>query len=126
MECSCEVPADVSFYSAFQKQKHPKARKVYKCYECGREIEKGEKYQKIVDFCEHKFSQYITCKDCLSVKEKFFTDGYYFGMVWEELEAHIRENLIRNFPWSCLTDLTKPARDKICEFIEELWEEWED
>lgn len=44
-------------------------------------------------------------------------------MLWELLEEHIREELILDFPWSCLKDITKNARERICEYIEELWEE---
>jgi hypothetical protein len=126
MDCSCEVPMDIDKCYTFQKFAVRKARKSQICCECSRIIDQKETYKKITDFTEGKFQHYSVCYDCLSVIEKFFTEGYYFTMVWELLEQHIREELIIDFPWSCLKDITKISRERICGIIEEIWNEWED
>ena len=42
-----------------------KARKIHKCCECGRTIEVGEIYNRIVDYSKQTPMEYPTCELCL-------------------------------------------------------------
>ena len=125
MHCSCDVPMDVDDCGVFQFSKEKIACKNHKCSECGEIILRGTRYENLTYF-DGKFVTYKTCLDCLSARKQFFNEGYYFTMIWELLEEHIREKLIYKFPWSCLKNITKKSRERICGFIEELWKEEEE
>jgi hypothetical protein len=46
------------------EETHPEARKKHKCCECGRVINKGEKYQKVKGCWYGEWSTYQTCEEC--------------------------------------------------------------
>jgi len=45
------------------------ARKAHVCYECARNIEKGERYESVAGVWNGEFSVYKTCPHCLSLRE---------------------------------------------------------
>ena len=99
----------------------PKAIKPHVCDECKREIGKGEVYRREVvkysDLFHHKM-----CADCLSVREVFFSSGWYFGGLWRDFEDFV-VSCDGNISSSQLRMITKPARDKICDMLEEYWKD---
>ena len=122
MECSCAVDIcdDYDTPSVFNKQCHM-ARKEHTCCECHRKIKTGENYEYVFGVWDHTPSTHKTCNDCLSFRNQFFENGYYFEQIWDDF----RENfgyIGAVVPESCIAALTPRAREKVCEFIEEQWE----
>lgn len=101
------------------------AAKVHKCTECGRDIVPGEKYENVKGKWDGFFDTFKTCVDCLSVRDAFFCDGYAYGGIWEELWVHF-DYIGYEVSSDCLAKLTKPPRDRICDAIEEGWEDCDD
>jgi hypothetical protein len=118
-ECSC-IYVDTDDGGHILRDKTTKAIKNHKCCECNRVIKNGEMYENQVLVYDGKISQYKTCEDCASVRTEFFCEGYYFEMVWEYVEEHINE-MCGNISSECLASLTKVARDRVCDMIEEYW-----
>lgn len=99
-----------------------KARKEHKCCECGDAIKRGDKYEETTGIWDGKPNRYRTCLDCLSVRNAFFCDGWFYTFVWENLYEHLRD-CAHTTPTEALAKLTPDARASVCEFIEELWDE---
>jgi len=93
------------------------ALKVHVCGECHRKIQPGEKYEYTAGKYESDFVVEKTCADCLSVRNAFFCQHWYYRMVWEHLREHIHDmqGVISS---DCLTGLTPKARAEVCELIE--------
>jgi hypothetical protein len=120
-DCGC-VYIDVDETSETICQEIRKARKTHKCEECNREIIKGEKYEYLFSKYDGSTDVHKTCLDCLSIRKTFFCDGWYYGQLWEALFEHIRD-MDGRISSSCLVDLTPRARERVCEQIEEVWED---
>lgn len=106
----------------------PMAMKIHRCCECGRNIEKGENYERAVGVSDGSISVFKTCLDCKSVREAFFCDGWGYTVMWSDLWEHLQEVC-----WDgsapaaeCMTGLTPRALEKVCEKIEQIWEETDD
>jgi hypothetical protein len=71
----------------------PRARKPHKCGECLRTIEPGEIYEKTVGIHEGDFDTYITCEQCVSVRDwlQKVCGGWIYSMVEEDIAEHFRE-----------------------------------
>ena len=120
MDCSC-VAVDIGIdYCPFSTRVHYTARKKHKCNECGRNIIKGESYERITLFYPEIMTQ-KTCEDCLSIRETFFCDGFYFDSIIDDMRQHV-EDCNAEMPWAKLSKLTPAARAKVCEFVEDYWE----
>lgn len=122
MECSCTVDNDIAERAELISITTPKARKEHICTECKRTIAKTEEYRR--EFTKFDNETYIskTCEDCLSVREVFFSSGWYYGGIWEQIQDFIND-VDGDLSVTCLLELTKPARDKILDLIEERWNE---
>ncbi len=120
MDCSC-VLVDTDFDSVKIRVKVQKARKEHKCGECGKTIETKEFYENYVGKSEGELFQQKTCLDCVSIRTSFFCDGWIFGDILEYFYEHIRD-LNGEVSSSCIFDLTKRAKDKVCDMIEEYWD----
>jgi hypothetical protein len=46
-----------------------------------------------------------------------------YGEIWEAVGEEVNNG---DIPESCLAEMTKNARDKICEMIQEQWEDLEE
>lgn len=86
-----------------------RARKPYKCIECGDAIAVGDLYEHATGKYEGDIYTNRTCAPCAEIRKTFFCEGWIFGEVWEA----IREQL---FPrWNdvvaidCLAKLTTHA-----------------
>lgn len=108
------------------------------CFECKETIKTGEYYAHTIfwdysycDNCDDLVGEcecvepdgvYCTCLNCLSIVDVFFCNGYYFGRVLDALRCHIED--VGEAILSCnMSQLTKTARDRICDLIEYLWGE---
>lgn len=142
MDCSCSIMVDGDDYGpdVFEANDR-KARKVHKCVECRREIQIGETYLEEAGLWEGEWSRFKTCRDCESIRRTFFKGfsyfwfpvdlkgfstknphGFGFGYTWllADLKEYIRETY-GDVPPECIRNLTKPARDRACDMIEEQW-----
>ena len=122
MECSCEINIDTDDCGpdAF-KESQPKARKTHTCYECNRVINKGETYTRESGIWDGKPQTYKTCGDCISIRGEFFTGGWWYGGLRDELHNFISE-VGGSISESCIAKLTKGAREYVCQEIEDAWE----
>jgi hypothetical protein len=102
-----------------------KAIKIHKCSECDRDIQPGEKYEKVVAKYEGDLRTYKTCPDCLSVRDVFFCAGFFHEGLWEYVAEHV-EDMNGNISSECLIKLTPAAREKVCDLIEEAWVDWDE
>jgi hypothetical protein len=120
MECSCIYVGDSYSGSEFYRSKIVTAKKRHKCCECHKSILPSEKYEYVSQLFEGEFFTHKTCLDCLSVRNEFFCDGWWFEDIWEHLMAHINE-LRGDISENCIAPLTVPAKNKVCELIEKSW-----
>lgn len=106
-----------NLYSGGMRQ----ARKQHACCECQALIEPGDPYFFEKGNWEGDFEEFKTCVDCLSVRNSLRPAGTY-GAMWEDVEEHITESRgdIGEIHISCLRPA---ARDKVCDLIEEAWEQ---
>ena len=120
MECSCEIDVDIGGDSPdFFNSNIVKAKKTHKCTECKREIPKGEEYEKVSGKWGGGIDVFKTCKDCLSLRNEFFT-SYYFGRIWEIFSEHV-DGVGASIPEACLSNLTPVARGRACDIIQDWW-----
>ena len=69
------------------------------------------------DYDDKPVQEYYICIDCLSVRNAFF-ECWVYERIWENLWDRLRDQLPG---WMYMTRLTKRARDKICDHLEECW-----
>jgi hypothetical protein len=96
-----------------------------KCNECGRYIPKGEEVFKEDTRYECDYSTHFTCQDCYSIRQVFFSSGWYYGEVIERMEEFVYDcNGELSIP--CILELTPRARGMVCDMIENTWPEDEE
>ena len=92
------------------------------CCECKEIIKTGERYRKeTVEWDNGCKTKNNTCYGCISIRDTFFCDGWYYEMIFECLKEHINE-MGGEISEDCLIQLTPKARDKVCKIIEDYWE----
>ncbi len=124
MDCSCDASAIgcdsvVTLYQKYDRR----ALKYHRCNECRRAIKKNETYtiEKFRD--DERFHTYKTCNDCQSVRQVFFSKGYYFEALWADMGSFIHDAK-GQIPEDCIAQLTPAARNKVCDLIEETLVFW--
>jgi len=122
MNCSCIYIETEGTPSFVREKLIHSAKTFHKCLECGRTILKGESYYYACGVWENKFHAYKTCVDCESVIRSFFCSGYLIGNIWDDLRTHIWETN-GEVSEDCIVPLTVSALYKVCELIENTWEE---
>ena len=72
--------------SDFNYTSHPTARKPHKCFECGRTIEPGERYERTASVWEGDFFASKACLHCAMTRQiadycnDYYSEGYYGGL----------------------------------------------
>lgn len=122
--CGCIYISNLE-YPTFYREIIRKAKKPHKCIECRKTISPGETYYYTTGKWDGNIEVYKTCFDCQSVKNAFFCESYFFGTIWDDVQEHIDE-MEGNISSDCLLKLTKGARDKVCDLIEEVWQDMDD
>jgi hypothetical protein len=116
---SCSIDVDISDGQAsFSKEDIVKARKEYKCCECGDVIKIGEKYEKFRGKFEGGFSEYKTCLICKEIRDHIFC-SWFFECVWEDLSEYTNGGY--DFDYSMIDGLSVAAIEKIENYFEEEW-----
>lgn len=96
------------------------------CQECRRTIERGEIYEYFIGTLgESNADTWITCSDCLSVRNVFFCNGWAFESIWEDVCYHV-EGMDGKIDSECLAELTPRARAGVIDIIDEIWAEIDD
>jgi hypothetical protein len=121
MECSCTVNVDIEEPVYLAHITTPFARRVEICSECNRDIHVGEDYRKEIFYHGSRFT-HRTCEDCLSIREVFFSSGWYYGEIREQMEEFVYYS-DGQLSVKCILELTKKARDWVLDIIESTWEE---
>lgn len=125
MECSCSISvSNEGERPGIYSETMQKACKEHKCTECRRKILPGETYQRVDGLWDGNWDHFKTCGDCMSMIEIFFDARPCFGDLWEEFYGEFNY-LNAVVPEKCLSALTPGARAKVCEMIEENWEDEE-
>ena len=85
MSCAISIGGDCDGHAAFSNLQMAKARKVYKCCECGDSIAPGERYERFTANFDGEFCSYKTCIACADIRESFSDVAIYGGGLWEEM-----------------------------------------
>jgi len=119
MSCSCSYDP-IDDYPDVWDVTTPKARVEHVCCECGVTIAKGEFYQRIKSLYDGYWMTHITCSPCAEIRPVFCSN---VEQLRDKVTDAVRDNYV---PWAALGELSKPAREKVCGWIEERWEGMED
>lgn len=124
MDCAT-VDVGVDDYCVELSRATPTARKFHKCHECRKPIQPGERYERISEIYDGKFSEHKTCLGCVSIRNEFFKYGYFFGNIIEAFEEHVAEcrGIISE---SAISRLNDRGRKTVCDMIDEYWKEIEE
>jgi len=85
----------------------------------------GEKYEFARLKYDGRWSSYVTCRDCESIRDSFFCDGWLFETLLDDLQEHINA-MNGEIASECLEPLTLRAREMVCDMIEKAWAHLED
>lgn len=124
MQCSCVYVGDTGEGYDFSRSKIVTAKKDHKCCECRQPIATGSKYEYVFGVWYGDPDTHKTCLDCLSVRNIFFCDGWWYEQLWDQLKEHI-DGAKGDISESCISALTPLAREKVCALIESVWCELE-
>lgn len=125
MDCSCVLVYTDGESAEFYSESKIVARKYHRCSECGLPISPGEEYEHVSGKWEGSWDHYKTCKICQEIRKAFFCEGWHYTMIYEDLGMHIDE-MDGEISEDCISDLSPPARDTLCDLIESYWEGLED
>lgn len=85
---------DGDSYWKFDRYKVRRAAKAHRCDECGRTIERGERYEFFTGLAEEDYwYTNHTCIHCLGAREwlRIECSGWLFEAVFEDLQEHFDE-----------------------------------
>ncbi len=99
----------------------PKAQKLHSCDECHRLIQKGEVYRRDIMKFGSKLFHHKYCEDCLSLREVFFSSGWIYGRLWEQMSDFIGDT-DGNISTHQILSVTKLARERILDSMQEMWD----
>lgn len=123
MTCGCIYVG--GYGESYDDRSYAKFKRVTKssveCVECGRLLKPLERYEYAYMVYEGRASIYITCKDCLSVRNEFFCDVWHSGFIWDYVSQHL-EDIDGQISSECLLALTRRARDRMFDMIHEVWD----
>lgn len=85
-----------------------------KCCECGLQIERGERYQRLSGLYDGTWNNYSTCESCAKVRDEFFPSSFTITQLLEDL-MDMRDALsyddVRN--WALLTNAIAGLRQRL-------------
>jgi hypothetical protein len=123
-KCSCVYVGDYE-HPEFHRAVTRKAIKEHVCCECNRTIRRGEKYEYVSGMWDAYISNHKTCGDCLSIRDVFYCEGFFYTMLKESLWEHLRD-VDGEVSEDCFVELTLGARSVVCDMIEKIWEDVKD
>jgi len=104
------------------------------CDECGLAIEPGKPYEWVLGLVpslrtwHHPWppNNYRTCAVCVEIREEFFCEGWSYGLILEDLCAHLEDVVYEGFDWSCLDGMSAEARNVVLTMIQDIWDDYAD
>jgi hypothetical protein len=63
-----------------------RARKTYRCCECGEEIKPGHLYEYASGKWDGEWGRFRTCARCANVRRDYFKGGWIYGQVVEDFQ----------------------------------------
>jgi hypothetical protein len=122
MECACTIEVDIEGAPCNMAETilTVTTEKV-KCCECNEIIPVGEKYEYTMGLWDDDFSFLRTCESCLSVRNVFF-NGFVYGYLWGDIVENMNMTGL-GISEDCISKIHPRARGKICEIIENYWED---
>ena len=91
-----------------------KARKQYRCYECGAAIEPGTRYEYTFGVWDGSTSTFATCLSCMEIRDHFSCgNGFVFGELWSDLENNFFPDMRAGGP--CLDGLSPAGKARMFE-----------
>ena len=123
MECSCNADVGLDWEgTCWSGEREVKAAKNHRCYECGCEIKKGDRYRYHTVFGDGTAGNYKLCLACNAIAEIMFSNGFIFGQVIDDLQDYLRRSWRNDLPSNCISKLPAAARDRVCDILQE-WQE---
>lgn len=122
MNCSCNA-ASYGEGIGYWSKREIKAAKNHVCYECGGVIKKGELFSYHTVFERGGVDNFKLCMSCDSITENFFSNGWMFGFVIDDLKDYLHYSWREDLPSSCISKLEPKARDMVCDYLQEYQEE---
>lgn len=97
-----------------------KARKSYKCCECGDPIAIGALYERVVGKWDGELSTYRTCLPCQEIRRNLCCEGWAYTLLWEDAND---SGMFEHLTTGCLEQLeTAAAKAKLLS----KWREWKE
>lgn len=110
---------DDSDGAEFFDETNPKARKQYRCEECGGFINPGESYEKVAGKWDGNFMTFRTCDFCAEVRAVFSCqDSIGYGELWNLMNEVAFPKLKTSSP--CFRELSASAKARLLE----RWKHW--
>ena len=100
-------------YPDCYENKLRKAKKAWKCLECGGTIYPGVYYEYFRYCKDKKFKTVQVCFDCRSVLHHLVSGQWVLGRLWSDIMLNILEHTIPEIPEDILNRLTMGARRMI-------------
>lgn len=120
MNCSCNAMSLDTDGNCSTKIR--KAAKESVCPECGDKIAKGDKYMFSTVFYEDTIRNNKMCLTCYSIVNQFLSEGYYIGDVIDTVRDYLHDYWVDDLPSSCISKLSPPARDMVCDMLQKYQE----
>jgi hypothetical protein len=124
MKCYC-INAEGDGFGEVSSSKLVTSTVTEKCVECGCDITPGTEYKfERISFDDDysEYCEYAICLDCYSVREHLFCD-FCIEHLWDDVYDSMTYSLDEH-PWDGIGKLTPVARQKVCEAIEQVWDDF--
>jgi hypothetical protein len=87
-----------------------------KCCECHGTIDVGQMHEHHVGYTDGREWSYDTCLVCAEIRSALYCEGWFFTMLWEDIEEQIFEE--RGLTQACLDKLTTPTAKRA---LQDAW-----
>jgi hypothetical protein len=111
-------------HNEFYREEARKARKAYKCCECGSTIKPGDLYEYATGKNDDGFWTAYTCDVCYEIRRALVCGSWVFGQLWEEIREGVFSMWKELSPVDCLAKVDSlAARDALRAAYSEWLEE---
>lgn len=111
MSCKdvCVYVGDYDGLNEFYSEAIRKARKPYKCCECGNPIAVGDQYERVSGKYDGEIFSERTCLPCVEIRKAFACGGWVCGELWESIRDQLFPSWDAMQAIDCLAKLTTDA-----------------
>ncbi len=107
------VSMDFDGRNEFYSEATRRARKAYRCCECGDPIAVGESHHYAAGKSDGMFWDNRTCAPCHEIRTELCCDGWVFEMLWESISDQFFPSWYDASTVDCLAKLSDLARAKL-------------